>query len=586
MFARLPFPQAVRRRTNESGESGTGKAQLVAEFYKITLCSDAETNSYKEFVAVIHARTVDPRTPYVKDLLVDTLCIISIMGLSLAKRFSMLPNALQEEWLNSLSQDMLEEIDRGEWWWTARPEQIPPDGGWFVLLYLAGRGAGKTRAGAEWLISRVEEYPVDQSGAATEHLVVAETLSDARTICVEGPSGLLRVLDRRGYQQISGLRELGERTYRYTKSPKPKLEIGPPGTKIYFEGADKPDVGRGYNASSGWLDEIIKWPYPKQAWIEGIMPSMRANLVGDHPRILVTTTPKPLDLLYEWVARDDGSVHIVRGSTYDNADNLSEQAMQEMRTRYEGTTIGRQELYGELLDSFDGSLFRQGDIDRYRIDIPPELAQIALGVDPSLTGENAEMGIVVVGRDREGHLYVLGDETVPGTGKLVAEYAWEIFTRYKCDMLIYENTQGKEWLSQVMLDAYKELKRQGYFDGSKYQALSGPPMKAVDSKRGKRLRAQPVAMRMEQGRMHHVGYFDALERQMVSWVPETTARTHRDSPDRLDALVHAAWHLIGFDKRQVSIARRKVRVTAPGEMYVPDYFSEISRADGRHPSWM
>ena len=433
----------------------------------------------------------------------------------------------------SLSPEQLEQIVRNEWWWTARPEQVPPLGSWFLFLYLAGRGAGKTRSGAEWLVERTVKYPVDRSGAATEHLVIAETLSDARTICIEGPSGVLRVLERR------------EIDYKFVRSPKPKILVGEHKTKIYFEGADNPDVGRGYTAASGWLDEIIKWPYPKQSWIEGIMPSMRADLVDDHPRIFVTTTPRPLDLLYEWVQRDDGSVHIVRGSTYDNADNLSEYTINELRERYEGTRIGQQELYGELLDSFEGSLFRMSDINKHRVNVAPaKFMHIALGVDPSLTGDDAEMGCVVVGRTADGHLYVLGDETIRGTGRQAADHCWRVFRTYSADTLVCENTQGKEWLNQVMRDSFKDLQKEGYF-----RDYINPPLRTIDSKRGKRLRAQPVAMRTEQGRVHHVGHFEALERQMISWIPEDTARTHRNSPDRLDALVHACWLLMEFDKK-------------------------------------
>lgn len=510
--------------------------------------------------------------------------MIIAMGLSLAKRFSLLPERVREAWLENVPDEILQEMARGEWWWTARPEQIPPPGAWFVLLYLAGRGAGKTRSGAEWLVERVEKYPRDKSGAATEHLVIAPTLSDAKTMCIEGPSGLIRVMQRKGYVEIQNMRSaLREGQYRYRRSQKPVIIVGQDNVKIYFEGADKIDVGRGYNAASGWLDEIIKWPYPKQAWIEGIMPAMRADLQEDHPRIFVTTTPKPLDLLYDWVERDDGTIHVVRGSTYDNADNLSEYTLNELRNRYEGTRLGQQELYGELLDAFEGTMFRQQDIDVNRLDVPPELDQIVVGVDPSLTGEDAEMGIVVVGRDAQGHLYVLADETVPGTGKPIVEHAWRVFAQYNCTRMICETTQGKEWLSQTLEDVFTDLKKkEGLFE-----KFASAPIRKIDSKRGKRLRAQPVAMRMEQGRVHMVGRFEKLERQMVTWIPAETARTHRKSPDRLDALVHAAWHLLRFDKRQVRTGRSRHETpvgagydTRDGQMYVPDYFNEVGRADG------
>src|SRR5687767_6309252 len=259
------------------------------------------------------------------------------MSLSLAQRVALLPPDQRREWLMRQNKDILDEIVRGEWWWTARPEQIPPPGDWLVHLVLSGRGWGKSRAGSEWIVDRTIKYPRDRSGAPTERLVIGETLSDARSICIEGPSGILRVLERRGIK------------YKYVKNPKPKIIIEPEGAVIYFGGADSPDVGRGYNAADAWLDEIAKWQYPKPSWIEGIMPSLRADLVNDHPRAFVTTTPKPIDLLMEWLERKDGSVSIVRGSTFDNAANLSSHVLTELKLRYEGTSIGRQELYGEML---------------------------------------------------------------------------------------------------------------------------------------------------------------------------------------------------------------------------------------------
>ncbi|HXJ74030.1 MAG TPA: terminase family protein, partial [Candidatus Dormibacteraeota bacterium] len=158
------------------------------------------------------------------------------MSFSLAERVALLPADEREEWIKSLPPSMVRDILNEEWWWTARPEQVPPPGEWLVCLALAGRGFGKSRAGSEWIVDRVNKHPFDRQGVPTEWLVVADTLSDARTINAEGPSGILNVLKRRGIQ------------HRYKQNPRPMV-LFPKGAKIYLEGADTPDTGRGYNAA-------------------------------------------------------------------------------------------------------------------------------------------------------------------------------------------------------------------------------------------------------------------------------------------------------------------------------------------------
>lgn len=428
---------------------------------------------------------------------------------------------------------MVEEMARGEWWWVARPEQVPPPGDWFVCLALAGRGFGKSRAGSEWVVNQVLKHPFDSHGVPTEWLVLAETLSDARTICMEGPAGILRVLERRKIR------------HRYKMSPRPMI-LFPSGAKIYTEGADNPDVGRGYNASGAWLDEICKWKYPKQSWDAGIMPSLRADLIGDHPRAFVTTTPKPVDIINDWVRRNDGTVHVIRGSTFDNSANLSQLVIQELRRRYDGTMIGRQELYGEILEAFEGALFSRLDIENNRVyEVPDNLVNIVVGVDPSLTGEDDEMGIIVVGRNRENHWYVLDDRSVMMVGREAALEAWRTVAQWGADKLVCEVNLGKRWMQQVFHDAYFELVGEGTFEKN-----TKPPLLGIDTKIGKRTRGEPVAMRCEQNKLHMVGRFPDLEDQMSTFVAWGT----NDSPDRLDALVHACRFLMEGEKKQARIS--------------------------------
>ena len=413
-------------------------------------------------------------------------------------------------------------------------------------MFLVGEALIPThnsRAGGEWLVDRTQVHPVDRHGTPTEWLVIAETLADARTICVEGPAGLLRVLDRRGIK------------YKYIKHPKPMILVGEKQTKIYFEGADDADVGRGYTAAGAWLDEICKWKYLRASWEEGIMPSLRADLIDDHPRVFVTTTPKPVDLIREWVNRKDGSVSLVRGSTFDNRANLSAMTLSEMEKRYAGTAIGRQELYGELLDLTEGALFKFGDIEKGRVtEIPPQEITRVCAVDPALTGEDDEMGIVIASRGVNSDAYILADESTMGSGREAAIHAWRAFAKWNCDVLVYESNLGKVWMKEVLQDAYRELTK----NEKLFPDRSTAPLLAVDSKHGKKTRAEPVAMRYEQGRVHHVGRFPDLETQLIEWDPLIA----KDSPDRLDALVHAVRHLMAGEKRET-------RIHTPTSMWLP-----------------
>lgn len=215
----------------------------------------------------------------------------------------MLPKPERDAWIRELPVSVLQDVVRGEWWFLARPEQVPPAGHWLVCLALAGRGFGKSRAGSEWIVEQVQKHPFDRHGVPTEWLVVADTLADARTINAEGPSGILNVLHRRKI------------AHRYKQSPRPMV-LYPDGAKIYLEGADDPDTGRGYNAAGILCDEMAKWLRPYETWYEGLLPSLRADLIDDHPRAFVTTTPKPIALLEEWVTRTDGTIHIITGSTF------------------------------------------------------------------------------------------------------------------------------------------------------------------------------------------------------------------------------------------------------------------------------
>lgn len=318
-----------------------------------------------------------------------------------------------------------------------------------------------------------------------------------------------------------------------------------------------------FAGSGSLLVHNCKWPNSYGSWFEGIMPSLRADLVADHPRAYMTTTPKPIKLLQEWVRRKDGTVSIIRGSTFDNRANLSALMLRELETRYAGTTIGRQELYGELLEDMDGALFSRGDIHRHRVnDVPDNIISTVVGVDPSLTGEDDEMGVVVVSRQANNHMYVVADRSVMSVGRAAALHAWRVVAEFGADLLLYEANLGKQWMAQVFRDAYFELVGLGLFP-----AGTTPPMKGVDSKHGKKTRAEPVAMRLEQGKLHFVGMWQELEDQCALFNPESS----KDSPDRMDAMVHAARHLMAAE-------RRTVRVATPGDTVLKDLWEPSSYA--------
>lgn len=454
-------------------------------------------------------------------------------GLSIAERLSLLPTVQQQAWLDQLEADLLAQVARKEWWFVARPEQLIPEGDWLIWLVMAGRGFGKSRAGAETIVEWAVENPVDMDGHPTEWLVVAETLADGRKQCLEGPSGIINVLRRRG---------IG---FEYVKAPSPVVTLEG-GQKIHVKGAVA-DVGRGYNLAGAWLDELAKWLYPKEAWTEGIGPALRTRTPSGHkPRVIVTTTPKPIRLLVEWTTRTDGSVHVTRGSTFDNAANLSPEALEEFKRQYGSSRIGRQELYAELLTDIEGALWHSRWIEDTRITDPtkvPETSYRLVAIDPavSATETSDETGIVAVGRGLDGHDYVLADRSARVVGFKAARRAWQLWLELEADLMVYEENQGQDWVRDILVDAWGKMRTEGLVGGD-------PPLRAVRAMRGKRLRAEPVAARYEQKRVHHVGNLVTLEQQMLEWEPASGT-----SPDRLDALVHGITALRGPESREATV---------------------------------
>lgn len=386
------------------------------------------------------------------------------------------------------------------WFPTGRPEQKPPDGPWLVHAYVAGRGAGKTRSGAEWIVEQALTKPGSRGA------IVAPTSADVRDTCVEGQSGLRAVLRRR----IPGI-DWG-RTWNRTL-----LELSlPNGAKIKGFSADEPERLRGPQHHFAWCDEVASWRYP-EAW-DQLQFGLR---LGDWPRTFVTTTPKPTKLIRKLRHRadTDQGVTWVSGSTFDNEANLSAAALAELRATYEGTRIGRQELYAELLLDTPGALWTVDLIDQHRVSAAPAMQRVVVAIDPAVTsGEDSDAtGIVAAGIGVDGDLYVLHDRTIWASPEQWARRAVALYDEVEGDRIVAEVNNGGD-LVETVLHAVDPL----------------VPVRTVHASRGKRVRAEPVAALYEQGRVHHVGSMPELEEQMTTWTPESG-----DSPDRLDALVWA-----------------------------------------------
>ena len=400
---------------------------------------------------------------------------------------------------------------------TARPEQQAPAGDWLVWLILAGRGYGKSRTGAEWV--------ADQALAAdgSRWAVVAATYADGRDTCIEGESGLLSVLRRRrpGFDWAKHWnRSLGELTL-------------PNRAKVKLFTADEPDRLRGPQHHGAWCDELAAWRYP-EAW-DQLQFGLR---LGERPRTVVTTTPKPLRLVRDLLDRD--TTVTVRGSTFDNAANLAPAALDELRRRYEGTRLGRQELYAEMLTDTPGALWTLAamDADGFRVGDTPDLERVVVAIDPAVTSEETsdESGIVVAGRSGD-RTFVLEDLSLRADPHTVATAAVRAYHELQADRIVVEANNGADWIPALIRTVDPAVK-----------------VDKVHATRGKSLRAQPVAGLYEQGRVHHVGHLPVLEEQMCTWTPES-----RTSPDRLDALVWAVTAL----HPELSGAKRRRSIVVP-----------------------
>jgi predicted phage terminase large subunit-like protein len=388
------------------------------------------------------------------------------------------------------------------WHDQARRDQLPPEGDWNIWLIMAGRGWGKTATGAQWLAEQAARNP------ETEWAIVAPTWRDCKKVCLEGRSGLLKALLP---GELEGM-NVSDLTVRLTN-----------GSRIYGYSSDGYERLRGSNLAGAWVDEAAVMACVDDLFAEALMPALR---IGEHPRVVITTTPRPIRFLRELLAREDGSVTVTKGRTWDNAANLSRVALAELQARYEGTRAGRQELEGELITDLEGALWSRDKIDETRVaklEKVPSLARIVVAVDPAVSsGEKADYtGIVVAGRSHDGELYVLEDATMKGTPHACMTKAVDAYHRWRADRIVGEVNNGGDYLEGVLRTVDENV-----------------AYTKVRATRGKLVRAEPVAALWEQGRAHIVGCLPTLEDQMCSYTADS-----KESPDNLDALVWAATEL-------------------------------------------
>jgi phage terminase large subunit-like protein len=432
------------------------------------------------------------------------------VGKSLMEQIALLSEEEQQAVLADMDMEQL------VWDWTAwaRPEQRPPDTtDWSIWLYLAGRGAGKTRSAAEWIRSKARISNQGQLRFA----LVARTAADVRDVIVEGESGIMNI---------------SPPSERPHYEPSKRRLTWPNGNVATLLTADEPDGLRGIQAHYAWADELAAWRQTPDAAGMTSWDNLRvATRLGQYPQIITTTTPKRVPVLYSLIEeqKKTGKVFISKGSTLDNAGNLSDSYLTAITGVYEGTRLAAQELYGEMLDDVEGALWTQEMIDAAReLMYPPKAPLRVIGVDPSVA-ENPrdECGIVVCAStaDRElykRHAWVLEDATIHGSPEVWANKVVEMARRWSCPVVAEVNQGGA-----LVRNAINAI---------------DPSVKVLEvhSKYGKALRAEPIVLAYEQNRIHHVNYLPELESQMFSWIPGES----KGSPDRVDALVHAMTALL------------------------------------------
>ena len=376
--------------------------------------------------------------------------------------------------------------DNGNNKWEPLPHQVAPEGNWDVWLLLGGRGSGKTMAGTHYVLDHLRAM-----GKRARVGVGAPTIADARDVCAEGVTGLINLAP-------------GE--FKYNRSIGEAHHIA--GGYVKFMGSEEPARWNGPQFSLLWADELALWN--EASWHQ----AQFGLRLGEHPKAIVTTTPKNRDFVR--ALSELGSTSTVRATTYDNT-NLSEAVQERLRQQYGGTRIGRQEIMAEWLDDVPGALWQWSMIHTVQHNEIPDMERIVVAIDPAVTNtkDSDETGIIVVGRGEDGMFYILADYSGKYSPDQWAAKAIDAFDIHKADRIIGESNNGGDMVEHTLRTISTTI-----------------PFTKVHASRGKRMRAEPIAALYEQGKVFHAPNLPLLEEQMVSWTPDAPS-----SPDRLDALV-------------------------------------------------
>lgn len=412
------------------------------------------------------------------------------------------------ELLRQLDPKKAEEL-RHNWLFWARPNQLAPEPheDWDIWLINAGRGFGKTRAGVEWLRANVK--------AGVKRLAaIAATNSDIERVMVHGESGILNACwsgDKTNDGKLLGLP---------VWSPTKRTMSWKNGAQVQFFSAEEPERLRGPQFEAAWCDELCSWNRDRATW-DMLQFTLR---LGKHPQICITTTPKPTKLIRD-IIKNPRSV-ITSGTTYENSANLAPTFLTAIASSYEGTRMGRQELYAEILDEASGALWTRDVLAQCEVDIEDKvefantLARVVVSIDPAITS-NAESdmtGIVVAGIDFNGCSFILEDATERLTPEGWAYKAVSLYEKYGADRIVAEVNQGGDMVRDTI-----------------HAVNDTVPVRMVRASRGKYARAEPVSALYERDKVRHARGLDELENQMVQWEPLGSI----GSPDRLDTLVWA-----------------------------------------------
>lgn len=416
--------------------------------------------------------------------------------------------AVRDRVINSLDQEERNEW-RFHWQIQARETQLAPLGDWRSWLILAGRGFGKTRAGAEWV------RMIAENNCEARIALISSSLTEARSVMIEGESGLLACCP----PERQPVFEASLRRVRF-----------PNGAQAQLFSAAEPESLRGPQFSHAWCDEIGKWPLSHdratRAW-DNLLLGLR---LGNDPRIAVTTTPRAVPIVERLMKSEkDNSVVITRGSTYDNAANLPKRFLNAIESEFGGSRLARQEIAGEMLKDLEGTLWPRTTLERGRAEaVDTGFRRIVVAVDPPISSSGDECGIVVAGLDEDGVAYVLADSSLgqakPSDWARAVAVAAE---KWGADRVVAEANQGGAMVESVLRAANAAL-----------------PVKLVHASRGKIARAEPIAALYEAGRVRHCGFFPQLEDQMCGMLIGGEYAGPGRSPDRADALVWALTELM------------------------------------------